>query len=75
MKNIILSIQSATFAVKAKRLLNRHGVSCRFMKLDASKSKNGCTHGIEITGEDFFKAVMILKNSDIQYYVYESEGL
>lgn len=70
MKNALLSLKSATFAVKAKRLLNRHGVNCRLLKLDSSKSQNGCTHGIEISAEDFFKAVMILKNANIEYFAY-----
>lgn len=69
MKNTIFSLQSATFAIKAKKLLNRNGVACRLIKLDGSKSPNGCTHGIEISAEDFFKVVMILKNASIEYYV------
>ncbi len=70
MKTILLSLQSATYAVKAKRLLNRSNVSARLVKLDGTKSENGCTHGIEIDHNDFYNAVMILKNENIEYFVY-----
>ena len=70
MKTMLISLQSATYAIKAKRVLNRNGVSAKPVKLDGTKSKNGCTHGIEIFVQDFYNAVMILKNEDIEYFVY-----
>ena len=69
MKTLLLSVQSATFAFKAKKVFNRNNINCRIVKLDASKSKNGCTHGIEIAESDFWGAIMMLKKENIDYSV------
>lgn len=70
MKTTLITLQSATFAVMAKRTLNRKNIRARLVKLDGEKSPNGCTHGIEINEDDFLNAVMVLKSSNIDYYIY-----
>jgi len=66
----IITVGSATYAIKARKLLLRLNVKSKLVKVDAYKSRNGCTHGIEFAAEDFYTVVMGLKNAGISYYLY-----
>ena len=65
-----ITVGSVTYAHKARRLLQRRGISSRLVKIDAARSKNGCTYGIEFAESDFYNVVLELKNAGIQYYLY-----
>ena len=62
-----ITFGSVTYAHKARRLLAQVGITARLIKLDATISKNGCTHGIEFAAEDFYKVVLELKKVGINY--------
>ena len=65
-----ITVGSVTYAIKARRLFMRMNIKSKLVKLDAKKSKNGCTHGLEFSTEDFYAAVMGLKNAGINYSIY-----
>ena len=65
-----ITVGSVTYAIKARRLLMRMNIKSKLVKLDTKKSKNGCTHGLEFSTEDFYAAVMGLKNAGINYSIY-----
>ena len=65
-----ITVGSVTYAHKARRLLQRKEINSRLVKIDATRSKNGCTYGIEFDAEDFYNVVMELKNAGIVYYLY-----
>ena len=65
-----ITVGSITYAMKAKKLLHRMRIRTRLVKVDAAKSKNGCTHSLEFASKDLYSVVMGLKNAGIEYSVY-----
>ena len=65
-----ITVGSVTYAHKARRLLQRKEINSRLVKIDATRSKNGCAYGIEFAEEDFYNVIMELKNAGIVYYLY-----
>lgn len=66
----IITVSSVTYAVKAKKLLERTGVKASLVKLDSSKNGGGCTHGIKIYSSYLYDAIAVLKKMGIDYHVY-----
>lgn len=73
MNKIILTVRSPTYAIKLKRLLHRAGLWARTIKLDGNDGVTGCLHAVEISGEDLYSAVVILKENQIEYRVYQKK--
>lgn len=71
MNKITITLSSVTYTIKAQKLLAKNGISSKLIKVDATFSKNGCTHGIEISRINFFDAINLLKAREIPYSVYE----
>ena len=67
MNNVIVSVGAVTYAIKLKKLLLRYGIQARLVKIDGDGQ--GCTHGIEIPGEKYYQAVVIMKENNISYSV------
>lgn len=72
MKKITVTVGSVTYAIKLRKLLLREGIASRLVKVDNTEDKTGCSHGVEISGEDFYKAVVIMRENGIDYSVYKS---
>ena len=70
MKKRIIAVGSVTYAMKAKRILQRIRIRTKLVKIDANKSKSGCTHGLEFDEEDFYSVIMELRNQGIHYSTY-----
>lgn len=70
MNTTTLTVGSVTYAIKVRKLLERAGVKSKLIKVDSSKSKSGCTYGIQLQSALFYDAVNILKNNGISYSVY-----
>jgi hypothetical protein len=70
LKKIILTVGSATYAVKARRLLEKEKITARVIKTESVDKSSGCIHGVEIPYSDFLMCVMILKNHGIEYKVH-----
>lgn len=70
MNKIIVTVGSVTYAIKLRRLLIRDGIEARLVKVDNTAEKTGCSHGVEISGDDFYRAVVIMKENQIEYSVY-----
>ena len=69
----IITVKTVTIGLKGKKALASHGIKSRVVKIDASKSKNGCQYGIEFTAEDFYEAIRVLRENNIEYGVYHSK--
>lgn len=69
LKTVVFTFKSVTFAIKARRALSRGGISSRIRKLDMKASEDGCTHAVEVNGEDYYSVVAILKNNGISFNV------
>jgi len=70
LNNTIIAVGSVTYAIKAKKLLERQGVNAVLVKVDSSKNDGGCTHGIRINASYLYDAIAILKKMGIDYRVY-----
>ena len=69
MNKTIITTDSVTYAIKARRLLSSIGISSKLIKIDALLSKTGCTHGILIKENDFLSTVKVLRDNNINYSV------
>ena len=70
----ILTIPTVTLALKAKRILGRHGIKANVIKADATTNKNGCAYAIEIPSTDFFSAITLIKEAEIPYGTVSKGG-
>jgi len=66
----ILTLPSVTYAIKAKKALSHQGIRSELIKVDTSKSKNGCTYGLRIASERFYDAIAELRRRNYEYAVY-----
>ena len=62
-----------TAAMRARKLLSQGGISAKLVKINPIKSASGCTYGLRISPVDFYGAVVVLKNKEINYSLY-SDG-
>ena len=67
MNNIVISVGAVTYAIKLKKLLLRNKIYARIVKVE--NDNGGCTHGVEINEEDFYHAVVIMKENAIAYTI------
>ena len=72
MNKTTITVGSVTYAIKAKKLLSRMNIQSKLIKVDASQTVSGCTHGIEFASADFYTVVMELKKAGINYSVYQN---
>ena len=73
MNKTTITVGSVTYAIKARKLLQRMRIHSKLVKTDASKSSGGCIYGIELKTEDFYNAVMGLRNAGISYQLYSQK--
>lgn len=71
MNDIIVTVGSVTYAIKLRRLLSRAGIRSKLVKVENQDTKSGCTHAVRISPNDFYNAVVIMKEYGISYSVYQ----
>ena len=69
MKKTTLTVGSVTYAIKARKLLQRMKIQSKLVKIDVASSSSGCRYGIEFASEDFYSVVMGLRNAGIEYQI------
>lgn len=69
MGKIIVTFDSVTYAMKAKRLLSKSGINSRLVKV-GSEYKNGCAHGVEFHASNLLDAANIFRTVGLKYSVY-----
>ena len=72
MKNCIYIIDSATNAIKAKRVLSEHSIFASTVKITSEK-KGGCSHGIEFDCRYLTNINHILTTSKIRFEEYHGD--
>lgn len=65
-----VTVGSSTYAIKVRRMLLQKNIQSKLVKIDASKTVGGCTHGIEFASADYYSVVMELKKAGISYTVF-----
>ena len=71
MKRSILTVNTITIGMKAKKALSKRGIKSALIKIDSSKTQMGCQYGLEFYEKDFYDVISILRANEIQYGVYE----
>lgn len=66
----IITVGSVTVALRARKLLQKNGIKSKVVKVDATKSEYGCTHGIEFLTKDFYAVAMQLRKEELVYKIY-----
>jgi hypothetical protein len=69
LNKIIINVGAMTYAIKLRKMLARAGIESRQVK---SLGNDGCTHGVEIMYHDFYSAIAVLKESEMEYSLRES---
>ncbi len=70
MNKTVITTSSVTYAMKLQNQLRRKNIDSEVVKVDSSKTKNGCTYGVKIHTRDIYEAVNILKQYNIAYSIY-----
>ena len=70
MNTTTVTVGSSTYAIKVRRMLLQKNIKSKLVKIDASKTVGGCTHGIEFASADYYSVVMELKKAGISYTVF-----
>ena len=66
MQKTVIRLTSVTYAVRAQKLLERHGISSTIRKFARSLHVNGCGYGIEVNQIDLYAAAGILDAAGIR---------
>ena len=69
MNKTTVIVGSVTYAIKLKKLLRRVGIEATIVKHDNNENNLGCTYGVSIPESDFYSAVVIMKENNINYSV------
>ena len=69
----IVTGKTVTIGLQGKNALSAYGIRSRVVKIDASKSHNGCQYGIEFEADNFYEAARALRESGIEYGVYKAK--
>ncbi len=67
MNEVVIILQSETFAIKAKKILKQLKIPARVVNI--TSKKGGCQRGIEIPSKDFFTALSALRENGIEYQI------
>ena len=69
LKIAIISIESATYGIKAKKLLAEKGINSKLVKTSEGNQEKGCAYGIEVEYQNLFIAKKILSDAKIPFSV------
>lgn len=67
MSNCLITLKSATFAMKAKKILSESSILSSTVKLDSEYTGKGCTHGIRIDCRHKTRVELLLKENGVPY--------
>ena len=69
MNTTVLTLGSVTYAIKGRKLLMRAGINSKLVKVSGGTVGAGCNHGLEISSDDFYSAVSVLRAAGVAYSV------
>lgn len=67
MNGCLLTLRSATYAMRAQAILVKNGIGARTVKLDGEFSSKGCTHGIRFDCRSRGTVERLLQENGISY--------
>ena len=69
MNKITIYTSSVTYAIKAKKILERKGIDAALIKTDSTLNKEGCTYGVKLDYRYYYDAEILLKKYGIEHKV------
>ena len=66
---VTFTFDSVTYANKAKKLLQRVGVTSKLIKLTRPADDGGCVHGLTLSRVEYYTAIKLLREYGIAYKV------
>ncbi len=69
LNTLTITVTSVTYAIKAKKILERAGVKSEITKLEDLERSGGCTYGVKIKAADHYRAVAALNGRGIKYSI------
>ena len=73
MKKSILTVKTITIGLKAKKTLSGRVIKSSLVKIDYTKSENGCQYGLEFNEQDLYEVISTLREHGISYGVYKEK--
>lgn len=73
MKKSIVSVKTITIGLKGKKALAKKGIKSSLVKIDYTKTANGCQYGLEFNDRFFYEVISTLRENGINYEVYKSK--
>ncbi|MBO7196899.1 MAG: DUF3343 domain-containing protein [Clostridia bacterium] len=67
MNKTVFLLDSVSYAIKLRRLLSRENIKSTLVKVVTSA--HGCSHGVEVSDNDFYRVIVILKDNDMPYRI------
>lgn len=67
MNSCLMTLRSATYAMRAQTILVNNGISARSIKLDDEYARKGCTHGVRFDCRHRVAAERLLREQGISY--------
>ncbi len=72
MRTITVGVGSVTYAIKARRLIERSGIKTKLIKTASSPNDRGCQYGIVFSENQFYDVIALLRNNGIEYSVFRN---
>lgn len=66
-----ITVSSLTYAMKLKKLLSKGGIISKLIKVEDKEGMIGCLHGVRISNADLLRAIVIMRQNDVEYSIYE----
>lgn len=63
----IVTFATITHAMKAKKALGKVGLKSKLVKLDSTKTRHGCSYGLEFNSKYLYDVIAALKRDNIEY--------
>lgn len=57
--------------MKLKKLLSKGGIISKLIKVEDKEGIMGCLHGVRISNSDLLRAIVIMRQNDVEYSIYE----
>jgi hypothetical protein len=64
----MIRLSSVTYAIRAQKQLERHGIKSYIRKQQVSKNTRGCGYGVEVHGSVLQTAQDIIREAGIRIY-------
>ena len=73
MKASIVTVRTITIGLKGKKALASRGIKSSLIKIDFTKSQNGCQYGLRFDECDYYDVIAALKENGIEDGAYREK--